>query len=111
MKLQKSISLLLLFTMTVFLLTACKTETSYIHDQQGKSIPITNSDSDTYTFKLSAQQIEDLEEPSVEVLEETISEEVETLSEELPPEEAQLTTEPEIPSQQPASVGPKTGEP
>ena len=103
MKLHKPISYLFILIMAGFLLTACGNETSYINDQRGKSIPVTASGSNTYTFKLSAEQIEKPEITPVEVLEETTPEE---------PEEP--TAEPKEPAaepEEPAAVGPKTGEP
>lgn len=109
MKFQKTIFFFIILIMTSFLLTACTNETSYIHDQRGKSISVTNSDSDTYTFKLSASQVEEIEEPSVEVFEESISKKEDTpsveASEETTPEETEITVE------EPATIGPKTGEP
>ena len=109
MNFHKSISLFLILTMSVFLLTACKNETSYIHDQRGKSISVTSSDSDTYTFKLSGVQIQ--EESATEASEEILSSEPETPLEEPLPETIETGTEAAIPMEEPAAIGPKTGEP
>lgn len=102
MKFSKFISFLTILTIFGFVLTACKKETAYIHDQRGKSISVTTTDSDTYTFKLPAAQ--KIETPHNESIEETISEESEPTTE--------IATEPEtFPEEEPVSVGPKTGEP
>lgn len=101
MKFLKPVSFFIILTMTGLLLTACKNETSYIHDQRGKAIPVTNSGSDTYIFKLSGIQIDD-EESVTEVLEESVPEVPETTEEPL--------DTPELPEEDPI-VGPKTGEP
>ena len=107
MKFHKFISFFTILIMTVFLLAACGNSTSYITDQRGKSIPVTTSDSNTYTFKLSATPVEDIEEPVVEMLEEVLPEEQEPQAE---TEEPAL--EPETVSEEkPAEIGPKTGEP
>lgn len=92
--------------MTGFLLTACGNNTSYISDQTGKEIPVTSSDSDTYTFKLPAEQkIE--ETPSVDIQEETIPEETESTTTIVESE----SLEEEVPEEPLATEGPKTGEP
>ena len=103
MKFYIPISLLIILTMTVFLLTACGNSTSYINDQRGKAISVTASDSDTYTFKLSGVPMEEAPEPVIEVVEETVPEEPQTPEK---PIEA-----PVIPKEEPAATGPKTGEP
>lgn len=100
MKFPKLISFLTILIISGFVLTACKNETAYIHDQRGKSIPVSTTNSDTYTFKLPAAQ------------------KIETPSEELP-EEPETSTESEavsetpeiIPEEEPVTTGPKTGEP
>lgn len=109
MKFHKFISFLTILIMTGFLLTACGNSTLYINDQRGKSIPVTTSDSDTYTFKLSVAPVEDIEEPIVEMLEEVIPEEPKPTPVEMP--EEITTEEPEVPVEESASIGPKTGEP
>lgn len=98
MKFNKLFLLTLTFIMAGFLLTACKNSTSYISDQTGKEIPVTTSDSDTYTFKLPASQVE-----AVEAVEVTVPEDPEPVVVE-PVEE-------EIPEEPLATEGPKTGEP
>ena len=98
MKLNKLLIITLTFVFTCFLLTACKNSTSYISDQTGKEIPVTSSDSDTYTFKLPASQVEAVEAPEIIIPEEPEPIVVEPVEEELPQEP--LATE-----------GPKTGEP
>ncbi len=91
-----------IFVMTGFLLTACGNNTSYITDQTGKEIPVTSTDSDTYTFKLpSDQSVEppktDYDEPETTTT--TISSDSSTASDENTDKESL------------ASEGPKTGEP
>lgn len=98
MKFKKLLLITLTFVLTGFLLTACGNNTSYISDQTGKEIPVTSSDSDTYTFKLPASQVEAVETPEV-----TPSENPEPVIVE-PAEE-------EIPEEPLATEGPKTGEP
>ena len=93
--------------MAGFLLTACKNETSYINDQHGKSIPVTASDSGTYTFKLPTEQMGKIETPSVEISEETIPEETEPAATAVESEAFEETV-----AEEPlATKGPKTGEP
>ena len=107
MKFHKLISFLTILIMAGFLLTACKNETSYINDQHGKSIPVTASDSGTYTFKLPAEQMEKIETPSVEISEETILEETEPATTTVESE----SMKEEVPKEPLATEGPKTGEP
>lgn len=95
MKSHKLILLLSIFTMTVFLLTACGNDTSYISDQTGKTIPVTSSDSDTYTFKLPTAETEETDAPVITAEPEITVEEPEEAIEEKPL----------------ADEGPKTGEP
>ena len=98
MNFHKFISFLTILMMSGFVLTACKNETAYIHDQRGKFIPVSTTDSDTYTFKLPTAT--KIETPSVEFPEETV------------PEESDTVPEPEIiPEEKPVTTGPKTGEP
>lgn len=105
MNFNKFISFLTILIMSGFVLTACKNETAYIHDQRGKSIPVSTTDSDTYTFKLPTAT--KIETPSVEFPEETIPEEPE-----VPTESKEPIAEPEIiPEEPPVTIGPKTGEP
>ena len=107
MNLHKPISFLIILTMTGFLLAACGNNTSYISDQRGKSIAVTSSDSDTFTFKLSTEQIEELETPSVEISDETTPEEAEPTTTTVESE----SLEEEVPEEPLATEGPKTGEP
>lgn len=95
MKLNKLIPIILIIILSCFLLTACGNDTSYISDQTGKTIPVTSSDSDTYTFKLPAVEPEVTEAPVITPEQETTVEE---------PEEA-------IEEEPLADEGPKTGEP
>ena len=112
---MKYIKLLLftfIFVTSCFLLAACGNDTSYVNDQRGKPIPVTASDSNTYTFKLSARQMEKIETPSVEISEETIPEE--TIPEETEPAATAVESESmkeEVPKEPLATEGPKTGEP
>lgn len=98
MKSRNLVLLLSVFILNILLLTACGNNTSYISDQTGKEIPVTSSDSDTYTFKLPAVETEIIEAPTVTV-----------------PEEAETTTikesEEPIPEESLVEEGPKTGEP
>ena len=98
MKFKKLLLITLTFVLTGFLLAACGNNTSYISDQTGKEIPVTSSDSDTYTFKLPASQVEAVDTPEVTIPEETKPVAVEPVEEDIP--EEPLATE-----------GPKTGEP
>lgn len=98
MKLNKLIPITLILIFTYILLTACGNDTSYISDQTGKTIPVTSSDSDTYTFKLPAVEAEKTETSVITTEPETTIEEPET------PEEA-------IEKEPLADEGPKTGEP
>ena len=109
MKFKKLLLITLTFVMAGFLLAACGNNTSYISDQTGKEIPVTSSDSDTYTFKLPAEQkIEEIEEtPSADIREETIPEETEPTTTIV---ESEATDE-EITEEHLATEGPKTGEP
>lgn len=97
MKFNKLLLFTFIFVFSGLLFTACGKNTSYISDQTGKEIPVTSSDSGTYTFKL----------PAVETQEETIPEEAEPtapLVESEPMEEY-------VPEEPLATEGPKTGEP
>ena len=98
MKFNKLLLFILISILSGFLLTACGNATSYISDQTGKTIPVTSSDSDTYTFKLPAIEPEEMEMPAV-------SKEPETDI-----EEPELSEEP-ISEEPLADEGPKTGEP
>lgn len=100
MKINKLLLFTFIFVLSGFLLTACGNDTSYISDQTGKEIPVTSSDSDTYTFKLPAVETEVIEAPSVEIPEETEP----TTVESEPVEE-------DVPEEPLATEGPKTGEP
>lgn len=103
MKFNKLILIALISIFLCFLLTACRNDTSYINDQTGKVIPVTTSDSDTYTFKLPASQIEESEPPSSDDVATTeIAEETEI---------ADNAVETEISEENTDSKGPKTGEP
>lgn len=102
MKLNKTIRFLSILTISAFLLSACGNNTSYISDQTGKEIPVTSSDSDTYTFKLPASQAEE-----VEIQEETIPEETESTATVVESE----AIEEDVAEEPLASEGPKTGEP
>lgn len=107
---MKYIKLLLftfIFVTSCFLLAACGNDTSYVNDQRGKPIPVTTSDSNTYTFKLSAGQMEKIETPSVEISEETIPEETEPAATAVESE----SMKEEVPKEPLATEGPKTGEP
>ena len=107
---MKYIKLLLftfIFVTSCFLLAACGNDTSYVNDQRGKPIPVTASDSNTYTFKLSAGQMEKIETPSVEISEETIPEETEPAATAVESE----SMKEEVPKEPLATEGPKTGEP
>lgn len=107
---MKYIKLLLftfIFVTSCFLLAACGNDTSYVNDQRGKPIPVTASDSNTYTFKLSARQMEKIETPSVEISEETIPEETEPAATAVESE----SMKEEVPKEPLATEGPKTGEP
>lgn len=107
---MKYIKLLLftfIFVTSCFLLAACGNDTSYVNDQRGKPIPITASDSNTYTFKLSAGQMEKIETPSVEISEETIPEETEPAATAVESE----SMKEEVPKEPLTTEGPKTGEP
>lgn len=103
MKFNKLLLFTFIYTLAGFLLTACGNTTSYISDQTGKEIPVTSSDSDTYTFKLPASQIEEPEtspaddEAAAEIAEEN--------------EPADNATKTEIAEESTDSEGPKTGEP
>lgn len=98
MKSRNLVLLLSVFILNILLLTACGNNTFYISDQTGKEIPITSSNSDTYTFKLPSAETEEIEASTVTV-----------------PEEAETTTikESEDPILEAPLVeeGPKTGEP
>ena len=95
MKLNKLIPIILIIILSCFLLTACGNDTSYISDQTGKTIPVTSSDSDTYTFKLPTAETEETDAPVITAEPEITVEEPEEAIEEKPL----------------ADEGPKTGEP
>ena len=78
MKFNKLFLFTFIFVFAGFLLTACQDATSHITDQNGKEISVTTSD-DTYTFKLPAVKIEEVdssesEEPVTTILESEITE-------------------------------------
>ena len=103
MKFNKILLYTFVCILSGFLLTACGSDTSYINDQTGKVIPVTSSDSDTYTFKLPASQIEEPETPPADDVATTeIAEENEI---------ADNVAETEITEESTNSKGPKTGEP
>ena len=95
MKLCKFTILLSVFIMSALFLTACGNDTSYVSDQTGKTIPVTSSDSDTYTFKLPTAETEETDAPVITAEPEITVEEPEEAIEEKPL----------------ADEGPKTGEP
>ena len=119
MKFHKFIYFLTLLTFTGFLLTSCNTKTSYINDQRGKSIPVTTSDSNTFTFKLSTVELEDTEIPEEVIPEETTpavtvpeAKEAAFTEEEIVKEpQDTISTKEEVAKEPLATVGPKTGEP
>ena len=105
--------ILLILTVTTFLLTACNTKTTDVADQKGKSVTVSSQDSKTYSFKLEPVSVETIT-PKLPEVEEAVPEAAP--QEEAIPEvmEEVAESEPEIilPEESPVpTIGPKTGEP
>lgn len=109
--------ILLILTVTTFLLTACNTKTTDVADQKGKSVTVSSQDSKTYSFKLEPVSVETIT-PKLPEVEEAVPEAVPEAApqEEAIPEimEEVAESEPEIILLEESPVpiiGPKTGEP
>lgn len=112
MKLSKTTLVTLILITSIFTLTACQNNTSYINDQTGKAISVTTSD-DSYSFKLPAAQSEKTSSVAPESNPDSLAEDSEEMIDSsIPP----ITiVEPEVqenlPKESLDSKGPKTGEP
>lgn len=101
MKITRTALFLSVLTTAGFLLTACNNEVVNVTDKNGKSISVSTPGDDTYTFKLTSEQLPDVSEE-------------ETSVEETEPEEANSVTTVSSTGTgetEQASEGPKTGEP